>query len=163
MTRGELTQPEIEELRHAIRQVNCVNCGAPVSVGADATCAHCTTPVSMVDPQQLRRELATLAQASTEAGRVDPTLPVRLARERAEAERTWATLPDSRSWVETLLATDARSDIVSATIRSASGDDSNDVAVRSVTVANDEDPQCGAHAEQHESVLIVGMFRIINQ
>ena len=71
----------------------------------------------MVDPQQLRRELATLAQASTEAGRVDPTLPVRLARERAEAERTWATLPDSRSWVETLLATDARSDIVSATIR----------------------------------------------
>jgi hypothetical protein len=113
----ELTRPEIEELRHSIRQVNCVNCGGPVSVGVEPTCPHCGTPVSMVDPNQLRRELTSLKRASQASATVDPTLPMRLARERAAAEQTWAALPDSQTWMDTLLSADSGRDIVSATIR----------------------------------------------
>ena len=115
----ELTALEATQLRDAIRQINCVNCGAPVSVGDTLTCGHCGTPVSMVDPQQLRRELAVLARAGDERRTVDPTLPIRLAQERAAAERAWATVPERRSWVEDLLRQDARAGngIVQAAIR----------------------------------------------
>jgi hypothetical protein len=114
----ELTLAEVSQLREAVRQVNCVNCGAPVTLGQTLTCAHCATPVSMVDPQQLRRELAILARAASDARQIDPTLPIRLAHERAAAERTWAGLPDQRSWVQDVLLQDsAGGSIVQAAIR----------------------------------------------
>jgi hypothetical protein len=102
----ELTSAEVMQLRASIQQVNCVNCGAPVSLGETLTCSHCATPVSMVDPQQLRRELAVLAKADDGSRRIDPTLPIRLAQERAVAERTWASLADQRSWIQDVLLQD---------------------------------------------------------
>ncbi len=109
----ELTTTEVTQLRESIRQVNCVNCGAPVSLGDTETCGHCGTPVSMIDPEQLRRELAVLAKANDDGRQVDPTLPVRLARERAAAERSWARLTGDRTWLEDLLQADGTaSDIV---------------------------------------------------
>lgn len=113
----ELTAAEVLQMREAIRQINCVNCGAPVAVGESTACRHCATPVSMVDPQQLRRELATLSRADAAGRTLDPTLPIRLAQERAAAERTWASLPGERSWVEDLLVQDATGGIVGAAIR----------------------------------------------
>jgi Zn-finger nucleic acid-binding protein len=101
----ELTSAEIDEVRARIQQVNCVNCGAPVALSGALACGHCGTPVSMVDPQQLRRELDTLVAADSIRG-VDPTLPLRLLRERAVAERVWATLPDDRTWVDDLMSHD---------------------------------------------------------
>ncbi len=114
----ELTSAEVTTLRESIRQVNCVNCGAPVSLGSGVTCGHCRTPVSMVDPQQLRRELSVLARADDDTRQVDPTLPIRLARERAEAERAWATHAGDRTWLEQMMQPDASAkDIVSIALR----------------------------------------------
>jgi hypothetical protein len=113
----ELTAPEIEEVRARVQQVNCVNCGAPVDLSGRLACTHCGTPVSMVDPQQLRRELDALHRADTRDGAVDPTLPMRLVHERALAERTWATLPGERSWVDRLARADEASTIVDAVVR----------------------------------------------
>ena len=110
----ELTSAEIDEVRARIQQINCVNCGAPVALSGALACGHCGTPVSMVDPQQLRRELDTLGAADSVRG-VDPTLPLRLIRERAAAERAWATLPDDRTWVDDLMTDD--SGIAQAAIR----------------------------------------------
>lgn len=99
----ELTAAEVDEVRARIQQVNCVNCGAPVSLHGPLACGHCGTPVSMVDPQQLRRELETLTTADADKP-LDPTLPLRLLRERAATERAWANLPGERSWVDDLMA-----------------------------------------------------------
>ena len=113
----ELTLAEVQEVRSRIQQVNCVNCGAPVSLAASTACGHCGTAVSMVDPKQLRRELATLSQSEAREGIVDPTLPIRLMQERAAAERVWAALPDNkRSWVTDLMS-GQESGIAQAAIR----------------------------------------------
>lgn len=96
----ELTVPEVDEVRARIQQINCVNCGAPVRLAGTLACDHCGTPVSMVDPEQLRRELTTLSLAEAGADRVDATLPIRLMQERAAAERVWAAMPGERSWVD---------------------------------------------------------------
>ncbi len=102
----ELTAAEVTRLRQSIRQVNCVNCGAPVALGDTLACGHCSTPVSMVDPQQLSRELALLARAPDDSRQVDPTLSIRLAQERAAAERTWASLSGERTWLEDIMQPD---------------------------------------------------------
>ena len=112
----ELTVAEIDEVRTRIQQVNCVNCGAPISLAGPLACGHCATPVSMVDPQQLRRELDTLSLADARARTLDPTLPVRLLQERAATERAWANLPGDRSWVDDLMA-DNTTGIAQAAIR----------------------------------------------
>lgn len=111
----ELTRTEVDEVRARIQQVNCVNCGAPINLSGALVCDHCRTPVSMVDPHQLRRELSTLSRAD-EDRTVDPTLPMRLIRERAAAERAWAGLEGGRTWVDDLMYT-TDSGIAQAAVR----------------------------------------------
>jgi hypothetical protein len=113
----ELTASEIDDVRARIQQINCVNCGAPVDLAGALACSHCGTPISMVDPHQLRRELETLRQWDVRERAVDPTLPVRLLQERAAAERAWASLPGERSWLDHLARADDRSTIVDAVVR----------------------------------------------
>ena len=113
----ELTTLEIAEVRARVQQVNCVNCGAPVNLSGAVACGHCATPISMVDPQQLRRELDTLARADRRDQSVDPTLPIRLMRERAAAERMWTGLAGDKSWIEQVLGADGTDGIASAAIR----------------------------------------------
>ncbi len=112
----ELTHAEVEEVRARITQINCVNCGAPVSLAGALACGHCGTPVSMVDPQQLRRELSALHASEAREGHVDPALPMRLMQERAAAERAWAGMPGDKSWVHELM-TGTDSGIAQAAIR----------------------------------------------
>jgi hypothetical protein len=79
---------EIDELRQHVRQVNCVNCGAPVDVGRDVVCQFCQSPIAILDPGQLHRAIEDLRQ-SLEQKPVDPTLPLTLALERIRAERAF--------------------------------------------------------------------------
>ena len=102
----ELTLAEIDEVRARIQQINCVNCGAPVRLADATACDHCGTPVSMVDPGQLRRELATLRLADAERRELDPALPLRLLEARAATERAWADMAADRSWVDDLMTED---------------------------------------------------------
>lgn len=102
----ELTLAEVEQVRARIQQINCVNCGAPIGLAGATACHHCGTPISMVDPGQLRRELAALHRADAESRDLDPTLPIRLLEARAATERAWADMASDRSWVDDLMADD---------------------------------------------------------
>jgi hypothetical protein len=87
---------EVEELKQRIRQVNCANCGAPVDIERGSACAHCATPIAIIDPDQVRKAVASLQRA--EAGRttIDPAWPLRVAAERARAERAFADSESGR-------------------------------------------------------------------
>lgn len=113
----ELSAQEVLELRAAIQQVNCVNCGGPVRLAGASACPHCATPVSAIDPAQLRRELTALRQRDNEEGRVDPTLPVRLAHERAKAERAWADAGEGLTWLQDALRHDTGEGLLASALR----------------------------------------------
>jgi hypothetical protein len=94
-----LTPQQIEELRRNVGSVNCANCGAPVDVTAGAACAHCRTPLSMLDLRQAERLVAQLQKAEDRAHQpIDPALPLELARVRRQTERTFAGLQDQDVW-----------------------------------------------------------------
>ena len=52
------------------RSINCSNCGAPVDLTSASACAHCSTPLSMLDLNQIEGMAAHLRQAD-EASRKD--------------------------------------------------------------------------------------------
>lgn len=83
----ELTEDELRDLRSRIQSVNCSNCGAPVAVARESSCAHCRTPVSTVEPGQIRAAIEELQRAEAARHELDPTLPLTLLQQRAEVER----------------------------------------------------------------------------
>jgi hypothetical protein len=56
----DLTRPEIEQLKACVKQVRCSSCGAPVDLGKDPQCGYCRAPISILDPDAVRRMLAEL-------------------------------------------------------------------------------------------------------
>jgi hypothetical protein len=79
----------VKELRRRIRQVNCGNCGAPIDLDR-GICDFCRTPLAMLDPDQMQKAVAQLKETAEAKSRVDPMLPLALAKERAEAEALFA-------------------------------------------------------------------------
>ncbi len=67
-----LTQQQIAELRKNVRMVNCSNCGAAVDLVNRSTCAHCGSPLVMLDREAMN-ELARQYQRAAE--RPIPVLP----------------------------------------------------------------------------------------
>jgi hypothetical protein len=90
-----LNGDEMAELRRRIRQVNCTNCGAPIDLER-GVCEFCRTPLGVLDPDQMQKAVAQLKEAAETKSRVDPLLPLTLAKERAAAEAafTAAEPPD---------------------------------------------------------------------
>lgn len=84
-----LNADEMTELRRRIKQVNCANCGAPVDIER-GMCEFCRTPLAVLDPDQMLKAVASLKEAAESGRRVDPALPLTLARERAAAEAAFA-------------------------------------------------------------------------
>lgn len=111
-----LTAKEIAELRQHIRQINCANCGAPVDIGADTVCGFCRTPVSMLDPEQMRKVALELQRADTPRP-INPTFPLQLLTERLRAERAFDTgvVEDS---ILSVLGRHGGSNLVEAGLRS---------------------------------------------
>ncbi|MEZ5320037.1 MAG: zf-TFIIB domain-containing protein [Vicinamibacterales bacterium] len=79
-----MTAAQIAELRRNLRTVNCSNCGAPVDLTAGSICAHCQSPLSILDMTQARALVEQLQAADRQHQTVDPALP--LAREQARRE-----------------------------------------------------------------------------
>ena len=92
-----LSAAQIDELRRNVQAVNCSNCGAAVSLAAGSSCAHCGSPLSMLDMKQAERVVEQLRKAS-EPRAVDPALPLELARVRREVEATFAGAGEKTSW-----------------------------------------------------------------
>jgi Zn-finger nucleic acid-binding protein len=84
----ELTEDELRDLRSRIQSVNCSNCGAPVDVARFSSCSYCQTPISTVEPGQIRAAIEELQRAAEARQKVDPALPLTLLQQRAEVERT---------------------------------------------------------------------------
>jgi hypothetical protein len=78
-----LSTRQIAELRASVQTVNCSNCGAPIDLSRASACAHCSTPLSMLDLSQIETMAAHLHKADEASRTIDPDLHGRLAREHA--------------------------------------------------------------------------------
>jgi len=80
-----LSAKEINDLRQKMDTINCSNCGAPVDLEAHTVCAHCGSPISMLDMKQGQQLLAQLKQAADGIKPVDPAALL----EFAESHPDW--------------------------------------------------------------------------
>ncbi len=93
-----LTPSQIAELRKNVQIINCSNCGGPIDLAKGSACAHCASPLSMLDMNQAERLVAQLKAADSGSKTVDPALPLALARARAETEAAFKGLPGHDPW-----------------------------------------------------------------
>ena len=93
-----LTPQQINELRKNVQIVNCSNCGGPIDLAKGTACAHCGSPLSMLDMQQAERLVEQLKAADSGSKTVDPALPLALARARLETESAFKGLPGHDPW-----------------------------------------------------------------
>ena len=93
-----LTPQQIAELRKNVQIINCSNCGGPIDLAKGSACAHCGSPLSMLDMNQAERLVAQLRNADSGAKAIDPALPLALARARAESDKAFAGVPGHDPW-----------------------------------------------------------------
>jgi Zn-finger nucleic acid-binding protein len=93
-----LTPQQIAELRKNVQIVNCSNCGAPIDLAKGSACAHCRSPLSMLDMDQAERLIAQLKAADSGSKTVDPALPLALARARSQTDAAFKGLPGHDPW-----------------------------------------------------------------
>jgi len=87
-----LSGPQIAELRASVQTINCSNCGAPIDLMRASACAHCSTPLSMLDLNQIDRMAAHLQQAGEASRTIDPMLPERMRREKEAVDALFKAL-----------------------------------------------------------------------
>jgi len=87
-----LSARQIAELRASVQTVNCSNCGAPIDLAQASACAHCSTPLSMLDLNQIEVMAAHLRRADEASRTIDPMLPERMKREKQAVESLFAAL-----------------------------------------------------------------------
>ena len=92
-----LSPAQLDELRRNVQNVQCSNCGAAVDLTRESLCAHCGSPLSILDMRQAEKTVDQLRRAS-EPKTLDPTLPLELARVRREVEATFAGAGEPTSW-----------------------------------------------------------------
>ena len=87
-----LSAKQLAELRAAVQTVNCSNCGAPIDLARASACDHCSTPLSMLDLNQIDGMAAHLRRADEASRTIDPMLPERMKREKAAVDSLFAAL-----------------------------------------------------------------------
>ena len=102
-----LSQQQLDELRHEVQIVNCSNCGAPIDLAVGSACAHCKSPVSMLDMKQPEALLAQLREAA-QPRPIDPALPLQLARAKRDVEAAFAHQEEPTDLVHACLNSVAR-------------------------------------------------------
>jgi len=66
-----LSEKEAVTLRAQVKQVRCSSCGAPIDLEHNMTCPYCHAPVSILDPEQVRRTLLELDGMQRKAADLD--------------------------------------------------------------------------------------------
>jgi hypothetical protein len=83
---------EQRQLRAEVKQVQCSGCGAPVDLGSGFACAHCGSPVTVLDANAVEDTLRRLQDAQARRSSADADAEARAAKARAlasvEAERS---------------------------------------------------------------------------
>ena len=94
-----LTPQQIAELMKNVQSVNCSNCGAVVNLAQGGACAHCGSPLSMLDMKQAEALVRQLQHAEARGSQgVDPALPLELLRARRETERVFDQFAKDDAW-----------------------------------------------------------------
>ena len=101
-----LTAQQIADLRANVQMLNCSNCGAAVDLGKESACAHCGSPLSMLDMQQAQALVEQLQKADRSGQPIDPALPLNLERARRETEASFRGLVGDASFLDDISATD---------------------------------------------------------
>jgi len=99
-----LTPQQIAELRQTVQVVNCSNCGGAIDLASGTSCAHCGSPVSMLDLKQAEALVAQLQHADRSHAPIDPALPLELARARREVDEAFRGLPRDEEWTSDVLS-----------------------------------------------------------
>lgn len=92
-----LSGAQIEALRRNLRSVNCSNCGAPVDLAQGTACAHCQSPLSMLDVGQAQALVAAL-RAKSAPRDIDPALLLNLERARRDATTAFDAFESDPGW-----------------------------------------------------------------
>jgi hypothetical protein len=87
-----LSAQQILDLRANVQSVNCSNCGAPVDLTHASECAHCRTPLSMLDLNQIEAMAAHLRRADEASRTLDPMLPEKMKREKEAVDALFEAL-----------------------------------------------------------------------
>jgi hypothetical protein len=87
-----LSTRQLADLRANVQMINCSNCGAPIDLTRASACAHCSTPLSMLDLNQIEGMVAHLRQADEASRTIDPTLPERMKREKEAVDSLFEAL-----------------------------------------------------------------------
>jgi len=90
-----LSKPEVETLRAQVKQIRCSSCGAPIDLERMTECPYCHAPVSMLDPDLVRRTLLELDGEQRKAQTLDAQ---RLAQVVLAAGRTNPAMKDGMTW-----------------------------------------------------------------
>jgi hypothetical protein len=93
-----LTPQQVAELRRNIQAVNCSNCGASIDLARRSDCAHCGSPLAMIDMHQAERLVTQLREADRTGKTVDPALPLALARARRETDVAFQGMHANEPW-----------------------------------------------------------------
>lgn len=99
-----LSAAQLEDLRAHVQMVHCSNCGAPIDLATSSTCAHCRSPLSMIDLQQAGAVIEQLRDADRRKATIDPALPLSRTAARLEVERAFAQFERGPSWYEEVSA-----------------------------------------------------------
>ena len=95
-----MTPAQIDDLRKHVQSVNCSNCGAPVDLAKGTSCAHCASPLSMLEVGQAQRLVDALNNQARETQHVDPSLPLRLERARRDVSAAFSSFERQPGWFE---------------------------------------------------------------
>lgn len=71
-----LTPQQIAELRRNVQTINCSNCGAPIDLAKNSACAHCRSPLSMLDMNQAEKLVEQLRNADRPGRPIYPARPM---------------------------------------------------------------------------------------
>ncbi len=93
-----LSETQIDELRRNLRSINCSNCGAPVDLAKGQACAHCGSPLSMLDVGHAEGLVAALRVRADKGGDVDPALAINLERARREVTTAFGAFERGPGW-----------------------------------------------------------------
>ena len=96
-----LSAAQIEELRRNVKSINCSNCGAPVDLAKGTACAHCSSPLSMLDVGQAEKLVAALQGKVAKAGDVDSALPMNLERAKRDVTTAFGAFERDPGWYGT--------------------------------------------------------------
>ncbi len=83
-----LTPGEIARVRAEIRQVQCSGCGAPIDLGRDTRCTHCTAPIAILDADAVEKAVRTWSTAARPRAAPDPQAVAAAMAQLRASERT---------------------------------------------------------------------------